>query len=224
MSGTQHMRLFVAGGFLLALLAPAVAHANSVLVIETTTSSLSGSRGYIDLQYQGNAGAGASTATITGFSTDGSLGGAATISSFGDATGNLASTVTIQNGALNSSGYNDFNQAITFGTLVDFMVTLSDPVGGAANSAFTLSYYASDDETPLLSADPSGASAQLTIEPNGTVLPATYADANGRYDSTINETSPVPEPSSVLFAATGMALLAGGAARNRRRARARQLL
>ena len=214
----KRMQVFVAGCFVLAFLAPAAARASSVFVIETNTSSLSGS-GYIDLQYNANAGAGASTATITDFSTNGSLGGAATISLVGDASGNLASTVTILNGALNDSGYNDYNEAITFGTFIEFLVTLSAPVGGTTNSAFIVSYYASDDSTPVLSTNPSGASALLTVEPNGTVLTATYADASGAYDSTINGSSSVPEPSSVLFAAAGMALLAGGAVRNRRPAR-----
>jgi hypothetical protein len=203
--------------FALTLLAPAGAHAGSVFLIKTDTSSLSGS-GYIDLQYEGNLGAGASTAFITGFSTNGSLGGAATISLVGDASGNLASTVTILNGALDSSGYNDYNEAITFGTFTEFEVALSDPVGGVANSAFTLSFYASDDLTPVLSTDVSGASAALTVEPDGTVLTETYADGAGNYDTTVTNgsgPSPVPEPSSFYFVGAGLALLAGSAARNR---------
>jgi len=198
--------------FALTLLAPAGARASSVFLIETNTSSLAGLSGYIDLQYEGNAGAGASTATITGFSTNGSLGGPATISLMGDASGNLASTVTILNGALNSSGYNDYNQAITFGMFTAFEVALSGPVGGTANSGFALSFYASDDMTNWLSTDPSGASAALTVEPDGTVLPVTYADDGGDYDTTVtNESgpSPVPEPSSFFAVGAGLALLAG---------------
>jgi hypothetical protein len=203
--------------FALTLLAPAGAHANSIFLIETNTSSLTGS-GYIDLQYEGNAGAGASTATITGFSTNGSLGGPATISLVNDASGNLASSVTILNGALTSSGYNDYNEAITFGTFTEFEVALSNPVGGTMNSSFSLSFYASDDATPVLSTDLSGASAALTVEPDGTVLTETYADAAGKYDTTVtNESgpSPVPEPSSFFAVGAGLALLAVSVARNR---------
>lgn len=203
--------------FALILLAPAVAHAGSIFLIETNTSSLTGS-GYIDLQYEGNAGAGASTALITGFSTNGNLGGPATISLMGDASGNLSSSVVIMNGALNGSGLNEFNQAITFGTFTEFMVALSNPVGGIANSGFSLSFYASDDETAVLSTDLSGASAMLTVEPDGTVLTKTFADAAGEYDTTVtNESgpSPVPEPSSFYFVGAGLALLACSVARNR---------
>ena len=200
------MRIFVAGCFVLAFLAPAAARAGSIFVFTTNTSSLSGS-GYIDLQYNGNAGAGASTATITGFSTNGSLGGPATISLVGDASGNLASAVTILNGVLNSSGYNDYNQAISFGAFATFQVTLSDPVGGTVTdtSAFIVSYYGSDDETALLSTDPSGASALLTVEPNGTVLVQTYQASGGGYDTTLGS---VPEPSPPLTLLAGLVLLA----------------
>jgi hypothetical protein len=113
-----------------------------------------------------------------GFRRTGVLGGPATISLMGDASGNLTSTVTILNGALNSSGYNDYNQALTFGTFTAFEVVLSDPVGGTANSGFALSFYASDDGTPVLSTDPSGASALLTVEPDGTVM---TRDLSGRW-------------------------------------------
>lgn len=204
--------------FTLTLLAPAGARASSIFIIETDTSSLSGSSGYIDLQYEGNAGAGSSIATITGFSTDGSLGSPATISLMGDASGDLASSVTILNGALTSSGYNDYNEALTFGTFTEVEVALSNPVGGTMNSAFTLSFYASDDATPVLSTYLSGASASLTVEPDGTVLTETYADDAGKYDTTVtygSGPSPVPEPSSFYFVGAGLALLAGIAARNR---------
>jgi len=211
MWGAKRMRIFVAGCFVLAFLAPAAARAGSVFFFATDTSSLSGS-GYIDLQYNANAGAGASTATITDFLTNGSLGGAATISLVGDASGNLASTVTILNGALDSSGYNDYNEAITFGTFATFEVALSNPVGGTANSAFILSYYASDDATPVFSTDLTGASALLTVEPNGTVLVQTYRSASGSYDTTLGST---PEPSSALTLLGGLVLLAICAARVR---------
>jgi hypothetical protein len=217
MLGTIRNSVLLAACFALAMLAPAGARASSIFFVETNTSSLTGS-GYIDLQYEGNAGAGASTATITGFSTNGILGGPATISLMGDASGNLTSTVTILNGALNSSGYNDYNQALTFGTFTAFEVVLSDPVGGTANSGFALSFYASDDMTNLLSTDPSGASALLTVEPDGTVIPATYPDAGGAVDTIVtrgSEPSPVPEPPSFWGVGAGLALLAGGVARTR---------
>jgi hypothetical protein len=202
----------------LALMTPAGAHASSIFFIETNTSSLAGSNGYIDLQYIGLVGAGASTATITGFLTNGILGGCAAGCVTGDASGTLASTVTILNGALSGSGLNEFNEAITFGAFTEFEVVLSDPVGGTANSGFSLSFYGSDDATPLLSIYPGGASATLTVEPNGTVLPVTYADDGGRSYTTVTDESgpsPVPEPSSFFAVGVGLALLAGYAARNR---------
>jgi hypothetical protein len=204
--------------FALTLLATAGAHADSVFVFHTDTSIISGLRGYIDLQYNGLLGAGESTATITLFSTDGSLGGPTPIHTIGDVTGDLASTIVIENGALNNSGLNDYDEAITFGTFTAFMVTLSGPAGGTANSGFALIYYNSDYSVSLLSSDISGASAALTVEPNGTVVTETYADAGGKYYTTVtneSEPSPVPEPSSFFAVGAGLALLAGYAARHR---------
>jgi hypothetical protein len=189
-----------------------------IFVINTNTSSISGTSGYIDVQYNGLAGAGASTATITLFSTDGTLGGPATISVIGDASGSLATTVILENGALDSSGLNDYDEAITFGTYTQFQVALSSPLGGTANSGFALIYYNSDYSVSLLSSDISGASAALTVEPNGTVVTETYADAGGKYYTTVtneSEPSPVPEPSSFFAVGAGLALLAGYAARHR---------
>jgi hypothetical protein len=203
------MRIFVAGCFVLAFLVPAAARASSIFVFTTNTSSLSGT-GYIDLQYNALSGAGYSVASITSFSTDGTLGGCVPASACltGDASGNLASTVTIGNGALDNSSYNDYAEAITFGTFVRFLVTLSGPPGGTVDSLFVLTYYNSDYSQYLLSADPNGASATLDIKPDGTVLIQTYPAAGGSYDTTLG--SSVPEPVSVFTALAGLVLLAGG--------------
>jgi len=199
----------------LALLAPATARGDAIYIIRTNTSTLAGSSGYIDLQYNGLLNAGASTATITGFSTDGSLDG---IILDGDASGDLAHTVVIQNGALNNSGLNDYDEAITFGTFVEFTVVLSGPPGGTANSGFALIYYNSDYTVNLLSAELSGVSATLTIQPDGGVLASTYQADDGKYYTTItegSEPSSVPEPASALAIAAGLALLAGWTCRRR---------
>jgi hypothetical protein len=200
------------------MLAPAGAFADSSFVFYTDTSSLHGMSGYIDLQYEGNAGIGYSTATITGFSTNGSLGGCAVSCLTGGASGDLISTVILDNGALSSWSYNDYDEAITFGTFTEFTVALSGPAGGTANSAFTLMFYNSDYSINWLSSDFDGASAKLTVKPDGTVLPVIYADDEGKFDTTVtNESGPslVPEPSSFFAVGTGLALLAGYAARNR---------
>lgn len=222
MSRSKRARIFVPGCFVLALLAPTAARAGSIFIIETDTSPIladfgSGYTGYIDLQFNANAGADFATATIFGFSSDGSL--TAPTYLIGDASGNLATTVTIGNGALDASGYNDYNQAFTFGTFVKFEITLAGPAlnasGNTAGSAFSLSFYGSDDETNLLSTDLSGASAMLDIEPSGTVTPFTYAAGDNNVYTTITA---VPEPRSVLLLAAGLLLLAAGASiRFRRR-------
>ena len=220
MSGPRCGRISAAGCFVLALLAPATARGDAIYIIRTNTSTLQSGSGFIDLQYNGLANAGASTATITGFSSDGSLGGCVPASAcvIGDASGDLASTLVIENGALNNSGLNDYDEAITFGTFVEFTVVLSGPPGGTANSGFALIYYNSDYTVNLLSAELSGVSATLTIQPDGGVLASTYQADDGKYYTTItegSEPSSVPEPSSALAIVAGLALLAGWTCRRR---------
>jgi hypothetical protein len=218
------MRVFVAGCFALVVLAPGAARADTTFIVETDTSPIltefgSGYTGYVDLQYNALSGAGLSTATITEFSSDGTLGGCVPESSCvtGDASGDLSSTVTIGNGALDNSSYNDFNEAITFGTFVDFVVTLSGPPGGTNSSTFTLSYFETDDSTPLLSADPTGASGTITIQPSGAVATETYKAADNNYYTTITM---APEPSSALPLGAVLLLAAGVAVRTRFQRRA----
>ena len=196
--------------FLTALLASTPAWPASVITftVETNTSSLAGESGYIDLQFNGLSGAQSASVAITNFTTTGIL-ELGTITYAGDASGTLAGTVNIANGASNNSGYNDYNEALTFGSQTEFTIALSGPAISASNgspsSTFALSFYASDDTTPLLSGDPSGASADITINPNGSETVSNFPAAGGLDDTRV--VSSVPEPSPNFMLVIGGAML-----------------
>lgn len=190
-------------------LAPTIAWPGTLTYfIDTNTSTLSGDQGYIDLQFNALSGAQNATAAIQNFSTNGLL-NPATIVYAGDASGSLAGTVSIANGALHASGYNDYNEALKFGSLTQFEITLSGPAlnspNGSPASTFALSFYAADDSTPLLSDDPSGASATITINPNGSDTIESFPDPNGGLDTRIIASA--PEPLSLLLLSLGLLTL-----------------
>ena len=136
----QRTPIFLASCFAVGLLLPAPARAGLTALITTNTTSIAGQSGYIDLQFNALSGAALDTVIAFDFATDGALGGCpGTCSgSFGDASGDLLTTVTIGNGAVDNSGVNDFNEGLTFGTFTQFILTIPTPTaGGTADSTFT---------------------------------------------------------------------------------------
>jgi len=204
----QRTPIFLASCFAVGLLLPAPARAGLTALITTNTTSIAGQSGYIDLQFNALSGAALDTVIAFDFATDGALGGCpGTCSgSFGDASGDLLTTVTIGNGAVDNSGVNDFNEGLTFGTFTQFILTIPTPTaGGTADSTFTLSFFASDDATPLLSADALGRSATFTVDPSGAVSLLTYQDSMSNFDTTVGI---IPEPSSFALALGAISALA----------------
>ncbi len=127
------------------------------------TSSVSGQSGYIDLQFNpGINSAGAASAAITNFVSDSSIVGVAALT--GGAAGQLPSVVTINN----TSGYNDYFQAVTFGNTTNFALNLS----GATGNSFALAFLNSTQTAALLTNDTSGNGYATTVDltPNGPVV------------------------------------------------------
>jgi hypothetical protein len=174
-------------------------------LVTANTSAISGQSGYLDLQFEpGPSATNLATATVTHFSGTGALSGSATRT--GDVTGQLPSTLSFDNQTV----FNDYFQGINFGTTESFDVTLNGPSpSGGSVSTFYIAFYASDQSTSLLSVSPEGEAGQITINPDGSTSPSTYAaTVNGASALTITPLQPlntVPEPS-------GFALLALGAA------------
>jgi hypothetical protein len=190
----------LAGGVLPSQLAASVTY-----LVTANTSGISGQSGYLDLQLEpGPAATNLATATVTHFSGTGTSSGAGTLT--GDVTGQLPATLSFDNKTV----FNDYFQGMTFGSTESFEVTLNGPApAGGAESAFNISFYASDQSTSLLTISPDGEAGQITINPDGSTTPSTYAaTVNGASALTISLVQPlntVPEPSGFAFLAFGAA-------------------
>ena len=193
--------VFIAFGVLMGLAGSA--QADTLFQVLVNTSTISGTNGSLDFQF--NYGVGetqAATVQIVNF-TGGAFTGSPSKS--GEVTGsNLPATTTIGNGYTTKSGLDDYFQGFTFGTSLKFTLDFSGPAvtspNGAStgNSVFTFSMFSDPNGVdPVLTNNPNGYAALITVNPNGSF--------------TSSEVSPnvnfVPEPSSWLLLSSGAGLL-----------------
>ena len=189
------------------LLAGSAAYADVVVQVDANTSSIDGTMGSVDFQF--NPGALSfqqATVTISNFTTDGSFDG--TQQDFGDVTGGpITSPITITNTDADNEDFETF----TFGRTLQFDLTFSGPAVTAPNgsslstSVFTFSMFSDPAGTiPALTSNPNGVAAMVTVNLDGTIT----AQAVSPYVS-------VPEPTYAWLA--GGALLLLGALRRRSR-------
>jgi hypothetical protein len=127
---------------------------------DVNTSSVLGQTGYIELQFNPGISSGSASAVITNFTSDGTLMGAPAVT--GAVTGALPATLTINN----TTGWNDYFQAITFGNGMQFSLNLA----GSPNNSFGLSFYGSDGMTPLLTSDPQGFATTIDMNANSAAV------------------------------------------------------
>jgi hypothetical protein len=168
MRANRTIRYFVALGVFAALLVAQRAQADS-FVITVNTSSLQGTSGYLDFQFNpGNTPFDAASATITGFTTNGTL--TTALPNIGDVSGALPGQVVIQN----TQVLNEYTQGLTYGSYFDLTVNLAIPtVSGTATggSSFTLDVEDSDFNSllgsfPTLEIDLDATTGQPSITNN----------------------------------------------------------
>jgi hypothetical protein len=135
MKANRTNRYFAALSLCVTLLLAQRAQADS-FSITVNTNSLKGTSGYLDFQFNpGNTPFDAASATITGFTTDGTL--TAALPNIGDVSGALPGKVVINN----TQVLNEYTQGLTYGSFFDVFVNLTIPtVSGTAigGSSFTL--------------------------------------------------------------------------------------
>ena len=181
--------------------------ATIVYSVNLDTSSVSGTAGFLDLQFNpGNNTSVAATAEIIGFSPDGgSLSGAPSVS--GDVTGSLPGTVTF----MNDMALNELFQGFNFGSSVTFQVILSGPAvgvpnaGATAGSIFGVGLY--DNTQASILTDQGGAtgfSGELFLNTDGTVTPTPFPSAPGVGSVTTFAPVVVPEPGTMVLLAAGL--------------------
>lgn len=220
MSSVSHHRSArsVPSPWLLALVFVALssqARAGSIAYsVNVDTCGISGTSGYIDFQFNpANSASLAATALVNSFSTNGTLGAA--LPNLGDAVGTLPGALSFDNG----TPTNEITQGLVFGSTISFDVTLGGlAVGssGPASTTFFLTLYDANGN-PYCSG-PGGSIGTININADGSTTPTTYPPlAMPGPTATISPLSSVPEPSSLVLAAAGAALIILWARGDRRR-------
>ena len=196
-----------------ALLVCAVPAQAAILYSVTVDTSLlpNGTTGNLNFQFNPGGASQEASASLTSFSTDGTLIGLPAL--LGNVSGALPATVTFDNG----SALNDYFQGFTFGSSFSFLLTFYGPAidapNGTATSGTTFGVALYDDlgTTPLLTLDPFGFAALAEINLNGSVSLTMYAPDGS--NNPVVSFAEVPEPATGVV--TGISIQAGWCFRRR---------
>jgi hypothetical protein len=180
-------------------------------VVTINMSAINGTSGNLDLQFNPGAlhGTHLATATVGGFTSDGTLGTAVLT---GDVTGALPGTLSFDNQTV----FNDDFQAITFGNTIQFDLVLSRPAVltpdgiSTSGSSFGIGLWDSTGFNPLLTSDPNGFAGIVNINLDGSGTATTFlTDAGGPPVVTVTPevASTVPEPGSIVLFGTVTAMI-----------------
>src|ERR1039458_539466 len=192
MTANRTIRYFAALSIFAALLMAQRAQADN-FDITVNTSSLQGTSGYLDFQFNpGNTPVDAASATIMNFTTYGTL--TAALPNIGDVSGALPGQVVINN----TQVLNEYTQGFTYGSFFDVFVDLTIPtVSGTATggSSFTLDAQDSNFNSLL------GGFPAVEIDLNATTGQPSVTNNSGGAASV--STSVIPEPRYLLFGGLG---------------------
>jgi hypothetical protein len=180
--------------------------AGPIELVTLNTSTVNGETGSIDFQFNPGPSAQGATVTIVNFA------GATYDSSvdpqqdFGGASGGpVPSALTITN----SDADNEDFEGVTFGTSISFDVMFSGLAitapSGSGESTFFFSTFEADGVTPVLTSNPNGYDAEITVTPEG----------NLSADAISASIQAVPEPAT--FGLLGGGLIALGTLKRRSR-------
>jgi hypothetical protein len=176
--------------------------------VTVNTSSLAGETGYLYLQYATINGAVASTATVSNFTTNGVLGAPDTTDTVNSSavSGSLPGNVVFAN----TNPVNDFEQAITFGNTLSFLVSLSNTPSTASPSAVsTLSLGVFADAfgaTPLLNTTPANPNYAGTV---AAINLANNGSTSGQSLDGSTDVTPTPIPGALYLLGSGLMGLFG---------------
>lgn len=173
---------------------------STTYTITVNTSSVAGSAGSLDFQFNPGALSQAADASILAFATDGTLGAPAMT---GDVTGALPGDITFDNG----TALNDYFTGFTYGNALTFDVSLFGPALTSPNgtatsgSAFAFSMFSDGAGTiPALTTDTTDGFA-VTVNVN---LDGTTTLENFSTQTTTGKVVTTPEPGSFLLVEMGL--------------------
>jgi hypothetical protein len=186
------MRLAIFSSIL--LVAPCFGSA--VFQVSVNASSLPpATSGFIDFTMNGGFPA---TATISNFSNPGGSLNAGSIF-LQNASGALPGTVTL------SSNNSNYDQGITYGTPISFLLTFSGTPSGTTGVIFNFSLFDTNFDGLLTQNVNDGEIVQFQLDTHGNITPiALPSPTGGPSFATI---AAVPEPATWLFGATGLLTL-----------------
>jgi hypothetical protein len=175
------------------LVAGPAARADNIWNIAVNTSSISGTTGYLEFQFDPGLDAVAfATTSVEGFSSDGVLDlSPGALETFGDVNGNLPGTVTLTN----ETYENYYSPGFTYGTFIDFTVDLSLLGLGTPFSGSTFGFFMYDSGlNPLLAngSSPGGEAFDLDLNPD-------YSTSVINYSAQTQITTPEPNTLLLLF-------------------------
>jgi hypothetical protein len=164
--------------------------------VTVDTGSLSSTGGYLYFQFarDPNNFLATATALIRDFSTDGTLGAKASgisATSGAGVTGALPGSVAIAN----RNQINDYNQAVTFGDVISFMLDLNQRVLDPLYTNTFSMWLAQDAQGAVPLQTPSGELFEVNLFGDGTASVVNYDTAG---------TTVVPEPGTALMLITGL--------------------
>lgn len=188
-------------------------------LVMANTSSVNGTTGYIDLQFDpGFQTTQSAVVAVNSFATDGIM-NPGSVQVAGDVTGLLPSSVTIGN----STQFNDYFEGLIFGDTVTFRLALSGPALTSPNgtalsgSTFGIGFYDSTGFNPILTTNVTdGFAGVINVNLDGTTTPIVFPLNDGVSISAISITA-IPEPSSLWLVGVGILGLGGGLAWRRSR-------
>jgi hypothetical protein len=209
------MRQRLIAAFTLLFCFVSVASADVVYRFSVDTSSISGTSGSLDLQFNpGPLVSQAASLQILNFASNGTLAGGPSL--IGDITGGpLPATLTFDNG----TGFNDYFEGFTFGSNLLFDVRLYGPAvnspDGTSTSGTTFAFSMFSDAAgtiPALTTDlTNGFASMVDVNLDGTTTVTNFS-----LQTTISPVSAVPEPSSLGLLAACLACMGYGLRRHAR--------
>jgi hypothetical protein len=184
-----------------ALLASASAFADSAYLVNVDTSSLAGTSAQLAFDFI-DGGPPSNTVTISGFSTDATLG---SVFPSGGVSGTLPGTVMLTD----STFFNEYLTDLTLGTYISFGLDVTTNGPDSTSIPDALSVFLLDPTTgfPLVTtSDPTGADSLFTLNIDGT-----SQGSLGVYtpivDAIAGSGTTVPEPRTSILLGAGLAFL-----------------